>query len=56
MQLSEASKLSVSDENAISPWNVHRLLVAESLRGWMEYMTGLEEQLREQVRSSPPFI
>ncbi len=38
------------DERAIGPWNVHRLLVANSLSGWMSYMAWLEETLNEQVK------
>jgi len=29
----------------LSPWNVHRILVADSLRGWLEYIDVLEEKL-----------
>jgi hypothetical protein len=36
-------------ERRVGIWNVHRLLVADSLKNWMEYMAYLEEQLREQV-------
>lgn len=51
-QLSQLLDLSTSDERAIGPWNVHRLLVANSLSGWMDYMAWLEETLNEQVRST----
>jgi hypothetical protein len=48
-QLSDVFELSISDESASTPWNVHRLLLAESLRGWMEYMASLERELKDQV-------
>jgi hypothetical protein len=48
-QLSQSIELSISDDRAIGPWNIHRLLVADSLGGWMDYMTWLEEGLKKQV-------
>jgi hypothetical protein len=51
-QLSQSLDLSKSDERAIGPWNVHRLLVANSMSGWMDYMAWLEETLNEQARST----
>jgi hypothetical protein len=33
-----------------SPWNIHRILIADSLRGWMDYMATLEARLKRQVR------
>lgn len=50
-QLGQCLEQSLSNEDAISPWNVQRILVADSMRNWMEYMAYLEEQLREQVSS-----
>lgn len=38
------------DQSPIShalPWAIHLLLVAESMRGWMDYMSHLEERLKE---------
>ncbi|KKA19654.1 hypothetical protein T310_6373 [Rasamsonia emersonii CBS 393.64] len=32
----------------LSPWYIHWLLLADSSRGWGDYMAWLEEQLREQ--------
>jgi hypothetical protein len=55
-QLSQFIELSKLDERAIGPWNVHRLLIADSLSGWMDYMAWLEEGLREQVGMSPTFF
>jgi hypothetical protein len=47
-QLSQLLELS-SDDRAIGPWNIYRLLVSDSLSGWLDYMTWLEEALKEQV-------
>ena len=33
-----------------SSWNIHRILIADSLRGWMDYMASLEARLKRQVR------
>ena len=33
----------------LSVWNTHRILIADSLRGWMEYMAYLEKRLKHQV-------
>lgn len=35
----------------LSPWNVHRILIADSLQGWMDYMASLEKRLKHQVSS-----
>lgn len=37
------------DQIPLSPWNIHRILIADSLLGWMEYMAYLEHRLKEQV-------
>jgi hypothetical protein len=47
-QLSQLLELS-SDHRATGPCNIYRLLVADSLSGWLDYMTWLEEALKEQV-------
>lgn len=49
-QLSHSLELSIADCRAIGPWNIYRLLIAESLGGWLDYMTWLEDSLKEQVR------
>jgi hypothetical protein len=51
--LSEFLELSISDRCTLSPCNIQRLLVADSLRGWADYMAWLETQLKDQVRSNP---
>jgi hypothetical protein len=35
-----------------SSWNIHRILIADSLRGWMDYMASLEARLKRQVSYS----
>jgi hypothetical protein len=41
---------SLPDElSLLSPWNVHRILIADSLQGWMDYMASLEKRLKDQV-------
>jgi hypothetical protein len=48
-QVSQSLDLSMSDDRAIGPWNIYRLLIADSLSGWQDYMAWLEEALKEQV-------
>ncbi|KAE8444552.1 hypothetical protein EG329_014476 [Mollisiaceae sp. DMI_Dod_QoI] len=36
------------DAGTLTPWNVHRILIADSLRGWMDYMAYLEKCLKKQ--------
>ena len=33
----------------VSACNMHRILVGDSLKNWMDYMSHLEDKLREQV-------
>ncbi len=47
--LSQSLDLSGADDHAIEPWDVYRLLVADSLSGWLDYMTWLEDGLKEHV-------
>jgi hypothetical protein len=49
------SNSTTKESDAMSPWSIHRILVADSLRGWMDYMAYLEKRLKEQVSSSAPF-
>lgn len=51
-QLTQWLKRSTSggpDTTSISAWNVHRILIADSLKGWGDYMASLEVRLREQT-------
>jgi vacuolar-type H+-ATPase catalytic subunit A/Vma1 len=41
--------LAVEDAEAVSPFNLHRLLIADSMKNWQDYMATLEEMLTEQV-------
>ncbi|CZR68126.1 uncharacterized protein PAC_18025 [Phialocephala subalpina] len=47
-----AQHLDQSSSDNVIPWNVHRILVADSLRGWMDYMASMEEHLKEQASPS----
>lgn len=38
--------------DALSPWIVHLLLIAESQEGWMDYMAWLEKGLKQQASST----
>lgn len=40
-----------AEESPLSIWNMHRILISDSLRGWMEYMAYLEKRLKHQVIS-----
>lgn len=48
-QLSHCLELGVGDDRAIGIWNIYRLLVMDSLSGWLAYMSWLEEELQQQV-------
>lgn len=52
-QLSKSLESGVSDDRPFAPWALHRILVAESLEGWMDYMASLEANIKEQVSSNP---
>jgi len=45
----------LSDANS-SPYILHLLLVSESLKGWIDYMAWLENQLKEQVSCKLPTV
>jgi len=45
-QYLEQSALSKS---SISPWNIHRIIVSDSLAGWQEYMASIETRLWQQT-------
>ena len=40
---------SVSDERQITAWNLHRILIADSVKGWTGYLASLEKRLTEKV-------
>jgi len=47
--LEQSLELAMEDSRAVAPFNVHRLLIADSLKNWQDYMASLESQLRDQV-------
>jgi hypothetical protein len=48
-QLEEYFESRTTVSQPVSAWNTHRLLVADSLKNWMDYMAHLEEKSKEQV-------
>ncbi|TGO23821.1 hypothetical protein BPAE_0121g00220 [Botrytis paeoniae] len=38
-----------ADKRQTSSWNLHRIVVSDSLSGWPDYMASLEARLREQT-------
>jgi len=40
-----------AEESPLSIWNTLRILISDSLRGWVEYMAYLEKRLKHQVIS-----
>lgn len=50
-QLVKCLQPSNREQQAISAWNAHRILIADSLKNWTDYMSYLEKQLKEQVSS-----
>ncbi|KAI9642069.1 hypothetical protein NHQ30_009940 [Ciborinia camelliae] len=40
---------SATNNREMSPWNVHRLIISDSLSGWPDYIASLEARLREQT-------
>ncbi|KAI9642073.1 hypothetical protein NHQ30_009944 [Ciborinia camelliae] len=48
-QLDRCLQGSLASKPILLSWNVHRILVADSLRGWMDYMANIEEKLRDQT-------
>jgi hypothetical protein len=52
VELQFADHLGESSPSNKSPaflWNTHRILITDSLRGWMDYMAYLEQRLKHQV-------
>ena len=48
-QLSQSLDLSGVEDRTAGPWIVYRLLFEDSLSGWLDYMTWLEDGLKEHV-------
>lgn len=50
MQFADSlEQTALNNESPPSPWNIHRILIADCLRGWMDYMAYLEQRLKQQV-------
>jgi hypothetical protein len=49
LQISEYLDETTGIGAPLSVWNTHRILIADSLRGWMDYMAYLEKRLKHQV-------
>ncbi|KAG4422124.1 hypothetical protein IFR04_004751 [Cadophora malorum] len=48
-QFTDCLESSTADETeTLSCWNTHRILCADSLRGWSDYMVWLQKKLKEQ--------
>ena len=50
-QLGEYLMLNVPSGD-VSPWELHRQIIADSLENWLDYMAHLEEEMRKEVRDS----
>jgi len=48
-QLAGAFEQSLQKDFYVSPWNIQRLLLADSLKGWPDYMASLQKRLKKQV-------
>ena len=47
--LGQSLELAIEDPRAVTPFNLHRLLIADSLKTRQKYMASLEDQLRDQA-------
>ncbi|PQE04902.1 cmgc cdk kinase protein [Rutstroemia sp. NJR-2017a BBW] len=36
-------------KSSISPWNIHRIIISDSLAGWQDYMASIETRLCQQT-------
>jgi hypothetical protein len=50
LQLENCVEHGTVSEKAIASWKLYQLLVTDSIRGWMEYMAWLNEELRKLVQ------
>jgi hypothetical protein len=48
-QISQCLENTMDETSPIYPWDVQSLLVADSLKGWMDYMACLETELKRKV-------
>lgn len=42
-------ELALSDEGSVAPCIIHSLIVADSIRGWMDYISWLEKYVKDKV-------
>ncbi|KAF7870272.1 hypothetical protein EAF04_004020 [Stromatinia cepivora] len=49
IRISKYLEESAINKQEMSPWNVHRLIISDSLLGWSDYIANLEARLREQT-------
>lgn len=50
LQLEKHAENGTVSEKTIAHWKLYELLVADSIRGWMEYIAWLNEELRKLVQ------
>lgn len=49
LQYSQYLKHITSSNTAPSVWHIHRILIADGVRGWGDYMSSLERRLKARV-------
>lgn len=49
--LAQSLEMATTDSRAADPFAIHRLLIADSLMNWQDYIASLETQLRDLVQS-----
>lgn len=42
-------ELALSDEGAVAPCILHSLIVVDSVKGWLEYIAWLEQDVKARV-------
>jgi hypothetical protein len=47
--LEQSLESATEESQAVSPFNIHRILIADSLKNWQEYLASLETKLKDQV-------
>jgi len=47
--LEQSLQFAIEENQIASPFNIHRILIADSLKNWQEYLASLETELKEQV-------
>lgn len=49
-RVEEALQESDKDARAISPFNLHQIIIADSIKNWRWYISSLEDRMTDQVR------